>query len=101
MRVSRRSSPKSNKGREASAGKPTWRLRRRPEVAAPPLWQKYSEPFAHVDWNFAACSRKKAAAHRAQPDPRDRLSTADKFSHPVKYLGPSPSSFRRSKHAGD
>ncbi len=44
---------------------------------------------------------RRAAAQGAQSDPRDRLSTADKFSHPVKFFGTSPSSFRRSKHAGD
>lgn len=98
-KVSKRSSSKSNKGRETLVGRRTDAVRRLGSSRAA-LVAEVPEPFCAVNWNFAACLRE-AAAHRAEPDPRDRPSTADEFSHSVKYLGPSPSSFRRGKYAGD
>src|SRR5205809_6601822 len=101
--VSTHSSPKSNKGAilrrgfDRQANLATQEPR---EVAATSSWAEVSEPFAHVNWNFAAYSCRRPRPTAPSQNRGIASPTADNFSHPVKYLGPSPSSFRRSKRAG-
>jgi hypothetical protein len=57
VRVSRRSCPKSNKGREPSTGRSTWR-RQAPRNLAAPLSGRSIPNLCAVDWNFAAFFRR-------------------------------------------